>query len=264
MDTTTWGVRPTPVPIDVTTPREMPVPAPEDQVIRLTPLGKILRKLRIDLEISQSAMAREIGISASKLSKVELVDGWLPEPILTRAADAFGVGETARRELFKAAAFFAPTVTLRVAPENRALVHLLAEKLPALTDTQRSQMQDILQMPSVTDSPPPQLRHGILRASAQPAPEPTGIPDDGESCASPEEADIILANVSARIHLKDNGQGGFEYAEAPIPEQGQTPEPKLDDFAGSPPPGTPLPSSSEDRSKHLLALGSTAGVDGLL
>lgn len=114
-------------------------------VSRRTALGNELKKLRIELGITQEIMAHRIGISASMLSAVECGVKPIPSNLLPNIVGVYNLGPEVKQVLNEAAA--RSTKTFVVHPktqEERELTIAFIRRLPQLTFEEREQIRSIL------------------------------------------------------------------------------------------------------------------------
>ncbi len=127
----------------------------EEVVLRSTPLGKWLRKLRIDLEISQAEMAGQLLISPSRLSRVETSDGWLPRETLQNLVTRYGLKAAAAQELYRLSEQYEPTVTVPSQVLTRRVLQDLADRLakaaPAELDDMLRELERLGCRPATDD-----------------------------------------------------------------------------------------------------------------
>ncbi len=69
----------------------------------LTPFGKTVRKMRIDLGITLKSMADAIGMTSSYLSAIETGKRAVTQPILNSVINFFGADNGKKQELMDAA-----------------------------------------------------------------------------------------------------------------------------------------------------------------
>jgi len=111
---------------------------PETEVTSLTPLGKYLRKLRIDAECSQKAMADLMGISVKALSLAETKTGTLQAATLDTLFQHFGKRLTIaqRADIRRLAEMFSPELRVPSKPRYRNLLLSCARALEQMPESE--------------------------------------------------------------------------------------------------------------------------------
>jgi len=109
----------------------------EAEVTPLTPLGKYLRKLRIEAECSQEAMAELLGISVKDLSLAETKTGTLQADTLDALFLRFGKRLTIaqRADIRKLAEMFSPELRVPSKPGYRNLLLSCAKALEQMSES---------------------------------------------------------------------------------------------------------------------------------
>lgn len=114
----------------------------------LTDYGKLVRKLRIEVEKSTKEMADALGVSPAYLSALETGKKNVPAPFLKNVMDFFrdaGIkNNSLDKELEEAA--FRSQKTFELTPEqkDRDLVAAFARKFPTMADEQKEKMLAML------------------------------------------------------------------------------------------------------------------------
>jgi len=111
---------------------------PEAEVTSLTPLGKYLRRLRIDAECSQEAMADLLGISVKDLSLAETKTGTLKADTLDALFQHFGKRLTIaqRADIRRLAEMFSPDLRVPSKPGYRNLLLSCAKALEQISESE--------------------------------------------------------------------------------------------------------------------------------
>lgn len=113
----------------------------------LTPLGKFLRKLRIDHDERGCDMANRLGVSTAFLSKVEHGKAKPPVGWEDAIIQAYQLPEEQQKELKTAIREMRTVSVIDVIVSNKSdkeLALLFMRSLPDLTMEQRQQLWDIL------------------------------------------------------------------------------------------------------------------------
>ncbi len=95
----------------------------------ITPLGKELRKLRIDLEENMANMAKKIGYSTSMLSAIEVNQRTVPDNFVEKLLTAYPSLQINRKKFEELVVLQNGAVRLAVNEENVDLVAALARRL---------------------------------------------------------------------------------------------------------------------------------------
>jgi transcriptional regulator with XRE-family HTH domain len=120
---------------------------PRRKIMALTEYGKLVRKLRIEIEKSTKNMADTLGVTPAYLSALETGKKNVPSSFLDKVADYFtaaGITKNLIEDLKEAA--FKSQITFEIAPErkDRELVAAFARKFPNMADEQKKQLLEIL------------------------------------------------------------------------------------------------------------------------
>lgn len=113
----------------------------------LTPLGKFLRKLRIDHAERLADASEAVGVSSAMLSAVELGRKPAPQSLLESIAKHYGLPAPDRAELKRLAEASAPQLRIELtgaADPARELAVAFARKFQTLDPSEVDQMLDLL------------------------------------------------------------------------------------------------------------------------
>lgn len=117
-------------------------------MIEPTPLGKLLRLIRLEVNFTQSQLADKLNTTASFISAVETGKKGLPETMVTELLVSFELKPETIRKLKAFAAIQKESFTVKVDKETtwekRKLAYLFSKKLNDLTDKQVDDIVDIL------------------------------------------------------------------------------------------------------------------------
>lgn len=100
----------------------------------ITPLGKELRKLRIDLGVNMSHMAKKIGYSTSMLSAIEVDQRSIPDNFVEKLMTAYPSLIVNRKKFEELVVLQNGTVKLPVKETNVDLVAALARKFESSSE----------------------------------------------------------------------------------------------------------------------------------
>lgn len=95
----------------------------------LTEFGKVVRKIRIDKDMSLKDMAEIMGVSSAYISAMETGRKQLSSDFVMSASDALRVNDQQRKLLVNAASTSLQDVRVRVSPDSMALVMAFARKI---------------------------------------------------------------------------------------------------------------------------------------
>lgn len=115
---------------------------------KLTPLGREIRKLRIDTSDRLLDLARALAVSPAFLSAIETGRKQAPERVLEQIALFFNGGDVMVKHLKELAEISAPTMTFRIAEaddEAKALVAAFGRRFTELNSEQIKAIRDVLQ-----------------------------------------------------------------------------------------------------------------------
>ena len=113
----------------------------------LTPLGKFLRKLRIDRGELLAGVAADLSLSASMLSAVELGRKPAPNALLEKIAERYELSPIAKEDLKQLAKESAPQVRIGLEGANdpaRELAVAFARRFKSLDAQEVDQMLSLL------------------------------------------------------------------------------------------------------------------------
>jgi len=110
----------------------------------LTALGKSLRTLRIDREVTMKEMANVMGVSVAFLSAIETGSKPMPSDKLERIIGKYDIKNQEATTLRSLAAKSKHTVRIKPAAESRELVSAFARRLGRLNDADRKAIMIIL------------------------------------------------------------------------------------------------------------------------
>ncbi len=113
----------------------------------LTPFGKTVRKLRIDLGITLKSMAEAMGMTSSYLSAIETGKRTVTKPILDSIVNFFNASPTQKEELIKAARDSQQSVEINLSGrgENaREVAIAFARNFDELNEKDFAKLRDLL------------------------------------------------------------------------------------------------------------------------
>ncbi|WP_114192495.1 helix-turn-helix domain-containing protein [Edaphovirga cremea] len=113
----------------------------------LTPFGKTVRKIRIDLGITLKSMAEAMGMTSSYLSAIETGKRTVTKPILDSIINFFNASPEQKEELLKAARDSQQTVEINLSGrgENaRQVAMAFARNFDELSDTDFAKLRNLL------------------------------------------------------------------------------------------------------------------------
>lgn len=117
-------------------------------MIEPTPLGKLLRLIRVEVNFTQSQLADKLNTTASFISAVETGKKGLPETMVTVLLSDFQLLPETSRKLKAFAAIQKESFSVKVDRdttwEKRKLAYLFSKKLGDLSDQQVEAIVDIL------------------------------------------------------------------------------------------------------------------------
>ena len=115
-----------------------------------TPLGKLIRRLRVDLSITQKTLADQIGSTSSFISAVEVGRRTLSSEKINLIIEKFVVPEEMERKLRAFALIQSPSFTMTIPHdtmwERRKLAYLFSKKLPTISDSTVEKIVELLNL----------------------------------------------------------------------------------------------------------------------
>lgn len=113
--------------------------------MKLTSFGRLVRKLRIELDLTLGEMAKEIGISTAYLSAMETGRRPVTEDVVASATKFFKRKGIDAGELRSVVDRQSTEVNVaRLAADERALVAAFARKVTSLNPEKRGEIEKIL------------------------------------------------------------------------------------------------------------------------
>ncbi len=120
-----------------------------------TPFGKIIRKLRVDKEVSLKQQALAFGVSSSFLSAIELGKKKINQKFIDKCVEYFGLDPVQKTELIKVIGYSIPVVKIDLtdsSDEDRRLVSTFAYNYQSLSEAEKTKLQQWLdEMEEKTD-----------------------------------------------------------------------------------------------------------------
>lgn len=114
----------------------------------LTPFGKQVRKLRIDVGVTLKSMADAMGVTSSYLSAIETGKRAITDQVLNSIISYFGnVGVLANAELAKAARDSQQSVEINLSGKNqnaREVAMAFARNFDELSDDEFARLRELL------------------------------------------------------------------------------------------------------------------------
>lgn len=114
----------------------------------LTPFGKKVRKLRIDVGVTLKSMADSMGVTSSYLSAIETGKRAVTDPVLNSIIGYFsGAGVHAKDELAKAARDSQQSVEINLSGKNqnaREVAMAFARNFDELSDEEFTRLRELL------------------------------------------------------------------------------------------------------------------------
>lgn len=114
----------------------------------LTPFGKKVRKLRIDVGVTLKSMADSMGVTSSYLSAIETGKRAVTDPVLNSIIGYFsGAGVNAKAELAKAARDSQQSVEINLSGKNqnaREVAMAFARNFDELSDEEFTRLRELL------------------------------------------------------------------------------------------------------------------------
>ena len=113
----------------------------------LTPLGKFLRKLRIDHNELLRTMAEKLGISMSFLSSVENGKKSMPSEWITKIANLYQLNDAQRMEFDQSVAESEKGIAVKfdgLSEEKKKISVAFARKIKTLSPEAQKAIQDLL------------------------------------------------------------------------------------------------------------------------
>ena len=114
----------------------------------LTPFGKKVRKLRIDVGVTLKSMADSMGVTSSYLSAIETGKRAVTDPVLNSIIGYFsGAGVHAKDELTKAARDSQQSVEINLSGKNqnaREVAMAFARNFDELSDEEFTRLRELL------------------------------------------------------------------------------------------------------------------------
>jgi len=114
---------------------------------KITEFAKIIRILRIDYDLLAKDMAKDLDVTPSYLSAIELGKKHISDKFIESVVAYFQLNEEKASELRIAALSSQPFIKIdlsQASNQDRALCIKFAEKFPLLTDEQISRIKQIL------------------------------------------------------------------------------------------------------------------------
>lgn len=112
---------------------------------KLTPFGKMVRKLRIDHSLLLKEMADAVGMSSAWLSGVETGRKPIPAGLVDKVASFLDLNGTQRAELSEAAEYSRKDQSIKnVAIDRRDVAAVLARRFNELDEGDLAKIRDLL------------------------------------------------------------------------------------------------------------------------
>ena len=122
--------------------------ARQSKVPKLTPLGRELRKLRIDQSETLGDLAEALKLSVAFLSAIETGRKNVPSDFISRVVEHYKLDRTQYRKLSKLAELSQREVKFSLAKRSdkeREMVALFARNFANLTDVERQKINQVLE-----------------------------------------------------------------------------------------------------------------------
>lgn len=117
--------------------------------MKLTPFGKLVRRHRIEKEISLGEMSNRIGVSSAFASAVETGTKRIPNDYASKVSKALGLNRDETAELSNTADISAPEVRFQfdksTSQFDRELVNMFARRFPNLPEDKKSAFRTLLE-----------------------------------------------------------------------------------------------------------------------
>lgn len=115
-----------------------------------TPLGKLIRQIRLDLNLTQKDFGEKLDTSASFISSVEIGKKTLSENKVLTIIDNFELPEATVKKLRAFAVIQASSFTVTVSDktpwEKRKLAFLFSKKLPTISEETVEKIVELLNL----------------------------------------------------------------------------------------------------------------------
>lgn len=116
--------------------------------VKVTEIGKFLRKLRIEEDMLLKDMAEKLEISSALLSGIELGKKAISDSVLKKISKAFNLSSEQIAELEQAASVSQPQVKIDLvgkSADEREMVVSFARKYESLSAEQKEQLKKLLE-----------------------------------------------------------------------------------------------------------------------
>lgn len=113
----------------------------------LTPFGKTMRKLRLDINVNLETMAARLGISPSYLSAIENGERKIPPALTERIVSLYALGPEKSEQLRQAEVDSLTEVVINLGDasvDHRRVARALADGFDRLSDEQLEAISDII------------------------------------------------------------------------------------------------------------------------
>lgn len=113
-----------------------------------TPLGKLIRQIRLDSTLTQHKFGESIGVTSAYISAVEIGKKTLSEDRINKIIELYDLKDDVVRKLKAFAAIQASEFSVKVSEktpwEKRKLAYLFSKKLPTISEDTVEKIVELL------------------------------------------------------------------------------------------------------------------------